>query len=392
MKRKAYFSARRRHGHSNLQRSHRNIRHSTVRTIPIASIVNEAQDAVCYIDFTCHHLYSNDHLRELCPSMPTRRFSSMEALSAFFLEKFEQNGADLDVVKLLWQELLDKRFTERPQMDARRIQVGERILQLIFNFMTTPRGVFIMWRDDTEAIRFEEQKDAFLAELSHDFRTPLTAITGYAELLTYRHTDDEKTHAMLKLVKQEAERLERLVDNFLDYQRVSYSEELLNRETFELKPVLETIVASYDTTSMQHRIVLTANDDVTLNADQDKLLQLIHNLMGNAIKYSPDGGTIKIHVTDEDGTLVLSVTDSGIGIPEEALPHIFDEYYRVDSDAHRPIKGTGLGLRICKRIAEAHGWAIQADSVYGEGTTFSIYFYPASVTETLPPPEREVYE
>ncbi|WP_236637515.1 sensor histidine kinase [Exiguobacterium sp. SH1S21] len=374
MDRNRFYRSSARHGRTRPKRAIPNYSTRRLPHFPIASLIEEVQDAVCYIDFTRNHLYTNQPLRAFCPSLTTRRFTDFETLSRFFHDMFERNEADPVAVTSFWEELLDNRFGCCPSMEPHYFQLGDRTLQLILNFTHTPRGVFILWRDETEARRFEEQKDSFLAELSHEFRSPLTAISGYTELLMYQHTDNEKTHGMLTLVKREAERLERLVDNFLDYQRVNYSADLLTLSTFALKPVLEGIVAHYEATSPNHQVVLSTCD-ATVKADQEKLLQLLHNLIGNAIKYSPRGGTIRITGSMDDTTLVLSVRDPGIGIPPESIPYIFDEYYRVDSDSHRPIKGTGLGLRICKRIAEAHGWGIHADSVYGEGTTFSIYLY-----------------
>lgn len=388
MKRKSFYPARRHHGRSASKQSVVTRRLRSSHTVPIASLVEEVQDAVCYIDFSRNRLYSNEQLRIICPSMESQHFQSIEDMTCFFYEVFERNEADMIDVKLFWKELLDNRVGCCPSMDAKSLRIGERTMQMILNFTHTPRGVFILWRDETEARRFEEQKDSFLAELSHEFRSPLTAISGYTELLMYQHTDDVKTHGMLTLVKQEAERLERLVDNFLDYQRVNYSEELLTLSTFALKPLLEDIVTHYEATALNHQFVLSTSD-VTIEADQEKLLQLLHNLIGNAIKYSPGGGNVYVEMSPEGDTYVLSVRDSGIGIPSEAIPYVFDEYYRVDSDAHRPIKGTGLGLRICKRIAEAHGWGIHADSVYGEGTTFSIYLYSHSTTSTTLLTEQE---
>lgn len=386
MKRKSFYPARRYHGRSTAKRMHRiHVPH----TLPIHSIVEEAQDAVCYIDFTRNHLYTNDELRAICPSMVTQRFSRSEDMSRFFYEAFERNGADMTDVTVFWDELMANRYGCCPSMEAKSLRIGERTMQVIVNFTHTPRGAFLMWRDITDAIRFEEQKDAFLAELSHEFRSPLTAINGYAELLMYQHHADDKTHGMLTLVKREAERLERLVDNFLDYQRVNYSEDILTLSTFELKPLLEDLVAHYQATSPNHDVVLSARD-IKIEADQEKLLQLLHNLIGNAIKYSPEGGTVTVEVGRAGDTNVLSVRDTGIGIPSDAIPYVFDEYYRVDSEAHRPIKGTGLGLRICKRIAEAHGWGIHADSAYGEGTTFSIYLYAPSTTSTTLLTEQEM--
>lgn len=369
MNRKSFYPARR---YSTRSTGVRRKRRRFPHTLPISTIVEEVQDAVCYLDFTQNFLYSNKQLRAICPSMETRHFSNIEEVTRFFYDTLERHGADMTKVTLFWEELLTNRTGCSPSMEAKTFELGEFTMQLIFNFTHSPRGVFIMWRDITDSIRFEEQKDTFLAELSHEFRSPLTAINGYTELLMYQHSDNEKTHGMLTLVKREAERLERLVDNFLDYQRVNYSEELLTRSTFELRPLLEDLVVHYKTTSPRHDILLSA-ENVSLEADSEKLLQLLHNLIGNAIKYSPDGGNVYIDLVKEDELLILSVRDTGIGIPQEAIPYIFDEYYRVDSDAHRPIKGTGLGLRICKRIAEAHGWGIHAESVYGEGTVFSIY-------------------
>ena len=340
-------------------------------TFSIASIVEEVQDAMCYIDFSKHRLYTNHLLRHWCPSMTTQSFPTTEALTRFLYTTFEAHGADMSQVTHLIQELLECETEKWPSMTSRRLQFDDRTLHLIFNFTRTPRGVFIMWRDQTEAVRFEERKDAFLAELSHDFRTPLTAIHGYTELLMARHEGSEKSYHMLEQVIQESERLERLVDNFLDYQKESYTAEQLSVTTFALRPLLEDVMSGYQTTSPLHTVTFETND-VWIQADEEKLRQLLHNLIGNAIKYSPDGGTVHTQVEECDGTVILSVFDTGIGIPEDALPYVFDEYYRVDSAAHQSIKGTGLGLRICKRIAEAHGWGIHADSVYGEGTTFTI--------------------
>ena len=340
-------------------------------TLSVASFVEEVQDAMCYIDFSKHRLYTNEPLRQWCPSMTSQSFSTRETLTRFLYTSFEQHGADPAQVIHLIQELLECEAETHPKMASRRLQCDDKTLHLIFNFTRTPRGVFIIWRDQTEAVRFEERKDAFLAELSHDFRTPLTAIKGYTELLIQRHEGSDQSYRMLEQVKQESERLERLVDNFLDYQKERYTAEQLTVTTFLLRPFLEDVMSSYQTTSPLHSVTFES-DDVSIQADEEKLRQLLHNLIGNAIKYSPDGGSVHTKVMECAGTVSLSVSDTGIGIPEDALPYVFDEYYRVESAAHQSIKGTGLGLRICKRIAEAHGWGIHADSVYGEGTTFTV--------------------
>ncbi|WP_215144869.1 sensor histidine kinase [Exiguobacterium qingdaonense] len=354
----------------------------TSRSFSVASIVEEGQDAICYIDFSKHRFYSNGHLRQLCPTLTTQTFVSLEALTHYLLRSFVRHGADSTQITHLIHELVECASVESPSMTSRRLQFDDRTLQLIFNFTRTPRGVFIMWRDQTEIVQFEERKNAFLAELSHDFRTPLTAIQGYTELLMARHETSKKSYHMLEQVKQETERLNRLVDNFLDYQKLSYSAEQLTVTTFSLRPLLEDITKSYQSMSPSHNVTYTA-PDVIVQADETKLRQMLHNLIGNAIKYSPDGGTVHTEVENRAGTITLSVSDTGIGIPEDALPYVFDEYYRVESSAHQSIKGTGLGLRICKRIAEAHGWGIHAHSVYGEGTTFTIELHDRQMSPTI---------
>lgn len=356
-------------------------------TFSIASIVEEVQDAMCYIDFSRCRLYSNDSLRQWYPSMTTQSFDTLETLTRYVYSTLERHGADSAQVMHLIQELLECATETDPKMTSRRLRFDDKTLHLIFNFTRTPRGVFIMWRDQTEAVRFEERKDSFLAELSHDFRTPLTAIHGYTELLMTRHQGSEKSYQMLKQVKQESERLERLVDNFLDYQKERYTADQLTVTTFALRPLLEDVMSSYQTTSPLHTVTFETND-VLIQADEEKLRQLLHNLISNAIKYSPDGGTVHTSVFESAGTVTLSVSDTGIGIPEEALPFVFDEYYRVESAAHQSIKGTGLGLRICKRIAEAHGWGIHADSVYGKGTTFTIELHTRQSCPLLPSPKH----
>lgn len=351
----------------------RNSERSTPNVFPILSLVEEMQDPVCYIDFSQNHFYSNQKLRDVCPLFLTQQFCSFDSLTSFFQDVIVQKDGDMEQFDLFWKEILKNRAATSPQMSPVELRMGSQTYQLIMNFTQTPRGVFFMWRDQTEAIRFEQQKNDFLAELSHELRSPLTAITGYVELLSYQQSDDDKASRMLQLVKQEASRLERLVDNFLDYQKVVYSNEQLVLEPFNLSDYLEELAEGYREVCPNHTLQLNLEGDIQIIGDKEKLTQMFYNLIGNAVKYSPAGGEIKIELTRCEDRCIFSICDSGIGIPEKSLPHIFDEYYRVDSDAHKKIKGTGLGLRICKRIAEAHGWVIQADSVYGIGTTFSVH-------------------
>lgn len=344
----------------------------------IPSLVKEVQDAVCYIDFTRNHFYSNEQLNEIFPWMKNERFTHLHDLVQFFVNGFEEQGIDHSQIQSILKEVLTHRLDDSKKVSPKTVTVGSQIFQLFFNYTKTPRGIFIMWVDHTETLHSDNQRDSFLAELSHEFRTPLTTVKGYSELLLTKVNCEDKAYDMVKRMKIETERLERLVDNFLYFHKDTYSRNQLHLSLFSLEKLLEDVVNSYRESSSQHtffRSCLKAN----IVADYEKLLQLLHNLIGNAVKYSPRGGDIEISFMKQSELFVLSIKDSGVGIPENSLPYIFDEYYRVDSQECKNIKGTGLGLCICKKIVRAHEWEIGVDSEIGGGTTFTIFLNPNDV-------------
>jgi two-component system OmpR family sensor kinase len=214
----------------------------------------------------------------------------------------------------------------------------------------------------------------FVADVSHELRTPLTAIRGNLELAQRYGMDDMTQEA----IASEIGRMGRMVDDLLLLARADYGGMHL-----DLGPLdLDTVVS--EAFREAKAIIHARGDDLTVemgrfeavrvNGNSDRLKQLLLNLVGNAVKFTPPGGTIKLSVSQEGDYAVMRVADTGIGIAEEDIPHVFDRFYQAESSRANSEKdvGTGLGLSICKWIAEAHGGHIKVESLIGRGTTFTI--------------------
>jgi signal transduction histidine kinase len=219
---------------------------------------------------------------------------------------------------------------------------------------------------------FDRLKDEFIAVISHELRTPLTSVYGAALTLQRREVGEEMREPLLAIVSDEAGRLARLLDDALSASRLH-----AHTERFEIAATDGAEVASAVAQAVQPRlpanlqlVISTPPDVPRVAADPDKLRQVLVNLTENAIKYSPDGGTIEMRVESEDSVVRFTVRDEGIGIPLDAQPHIFERFHRVDPNMTRGVGGTGLGLYICREIVEHMGGRIWVTSREGEGSIF----------------------
>ncbi len=224
---------------------------------------------------------------------------------------------------------------------------------------------------------FRRQRQ-FTADASHELRTPLTAIKGQTEVALQRDRDAGEYREVLRGVNHEVDRMIRLVASLLTLARADARQIPVNRESVDLEKVVADAVEQIGPAAADKAISVNvhSHSGIRLVADQDLLLHLILNLLDNAVKYTPSGGTIDVACRAEAGYAELTVSDPGPGVPAEHLPHVFDRFYRVDKARAQADGGAGLGLSICRWIAEAHGGTISAES-RGEGAIFTVRL-PAS--------------
>jgi two-component system phosphate regulon sensor histidine kinase PhoR len=227
--------------------------------------------------------------------------------------------------------------------------------------------------DKSELLRLEQVRRDFVANVSHEFRTPLASIRSLAETI---HDDPEMPHStrqrFLNLIMQEADRLTRIADDLLTLTRAESMQPV--REVFELAPVIQQAVQEMEGEAQRAQVSLTTEltPDLHLLANRDQILQVALNLLSNAIRYNKPQGSVTVRVYQDGHTAVLEVADTGIGIPSEALPRIFERFYRVDKTRSRADGGTGLGLAIVKHIVESHGGQVEVESEYRVGSVFRV--------------------
>jgi signal transduction histidine kinase/CheY-like chemotaxis protein len=219
--------------------------------------------------------------------------------------------------------------------------------------------------------KLDRTKDELVSVVSHELRTPLAIVVGFVELLLNREFDSDERRQYLNVMHSEGLRLTAILDDFLDLQRMESGQQLISPKRVDLRPLLSVSIDSAGEDE-QRPIRLDLCDDLPeAFVDQDRLKQVVGNLVSNARKYSPDGGEVVLSASRVDGNLQIEVSDRGLGIPPEALPHLFEKFFRVDNTDRREIKGTGLGLAICRKIVEAHGGRIWAESDgLGQGSRF----------------------
>lgn len=217
--------------------------------------------------------------------------------------------------------------------------------------------------------RLFQTQQRLLADVSHELRTPLTAVRGNLDLIRHMGEADPE---LMNIIEDELERMTRLIGDLLLLARADTGGLPLEREPVELDNILFEVYRQVSRLARRVEIKLVEVDQVCVLGDADRLKQLLLILVDNATKYTPPGGVVSLSLSRQGGWAHLSVADTGVGIPPEDVPHIFDRFYRVDKARGRAQGGSGLGLSIAKWIAQAHGGGIDVTSAMGEGTTFTI--------------------
>ena len=287
-------------------------------------------------------------------------------------------------VQRLIQALLTGTGTEAAEVVAKKKDGTEFIIglraSLIVDAEEQPVGITSSLADITERKRVEEaqreldrMKSEFISNISHELRTPLHSIEGFTQLmLEGEATDRETRKKFLTIIDKQSARLGKLIDNLLDVSRLESGRFSIQKQRLSIKKT--TYEAIEGLRSLASEKGTAINEDIPaelpeVEGDEERLTQVMVNLISNAIKFSPDGTGVTVKAEANDAELLVHVTDHGIGIPEQAMPHLFQRFFRAKDSAS--IGGTGLGLYISKEIVEAHDGRMWAESKVGEGSTFS---------------------
>jgi PAS domain S-box-containing protein len=230
-----------------------------------------------------------------------------------------------------------------------------------------------LYKEAQDAVRVRE---AFLSIAAHELKTPLTALLGYTNVLERRAQREqalsERNQRTLQAIGDQGERLNRLIESLLDLSRIQTGRLSIELQQVDLAALARSVVAEMQPTLERHTIEISAPETLTVEGDGLRLEQVLHNLLHNAIKYSPTGGPVEIRLRQENGDALLSVSDQGIGIPQTAQENLFQRFFRAGNVDPRQISGLGIGLFVVSEIVSRHGGAIEVQSQEGVGSTFTV--------------------
>lgn len=239
------------------------------------------------------------------------------------------------------------------------------------------KGIVLVFHDITELKRLEQMRKDFVANVSHELKTPVTSVKGFTETLLDGAADNEALrNRFLKIIWDESERLQSLIQDLLDLSKIEQSQFQLNWHRVDLSMLTDDVIVMLTSKAEEKEITLTKSKEGSgiIEGDPLRIKQIMINLISNAITYSPKGGQITISISEENEKTFFTVNDTGIGIKKEEIPRVFERFYRVDRARSRNSGGTGLGLAIVKHLVEAHHGDITVESEIGKGTKFTIGF------------------
>ena len=240
------------------------------------------------------------------------------------------------------------------------------------------RGVIIVLHDITNLKRLEKMRSDFVANVSHELKTPVTSVKGFAETLLGGEVKDEATaRSFLEIIYNESERLDRLIRELLHLSRIENKVTPLHLNSVDLVSLIHSITQTLSKSISEKSLEVTlplSTEEVKIEGDSDRLNQILLNLIANSINYTREDGKIDISMEVTEDDVHIFISDTGIGIPEESVPRVFERFYRVDKARSRNSGGTGLGLAIVKHLVDSHQGDIKVSSIEGQGTTFTVTF------------------
>ena len=296
-----------------------------------------------------------------------KKFLGIRPEDETFDDIFKKFDVNINMEKIIYLE----NWTSTEQ----RIQVNDKYVNVFFapfkNETERPDGVIAVIQDITEHVKLDNMQKELVADVSHELKTPITSIMGYADTLLEGEYDKETQTKFLNVIATEARRMARLVTDLLTLSRYDNNKKNIRKESFDLGDLVKKCQdkLAIEIKKKHHKVDCFVTADVPpVYADKYDIERVILNVLTNSIKYTPDGGEIKIYVGFVYNDAYIKIFDNGIGIPEEDLGRIFERFYRVDKARTREMGGTGLGLSIAKEILDKNGGSIDIKSVVGQGT------------------------
>lgn len=256
-----------------------------------------------------------------------------------------------------------------------KLTIAENALNIVFvpffSDKLSPMGVIMVIRNITESVKLDNMRKEFVANVSHELKTPLTSIKGYSETIMNGDLTYQEIARFSKVINQEANRMDRLVADLLQLSRFDYKKVSWKKMMFSIVDVAQGVCEKmkYSAKEKNHKLeCIVTVEPPNVYADRDAIEQVIMNIVSNSIKYTPEGGTITVYVGAINGSVYVKVIDNGIGIPPQDLNRIFERFYRVDKARSRKMGGTGLGLSIVKEMIDGNDGTIDIKSEVNKGT------------------------
>lgn len=344
------------------------------------TIVTAMQEGLLVVDIDGRVRLANRAFRELfglgekvprAPILEVIRNSDLDRLTKQTLQTGEPHREEIEIAG---QSNGSGRFMELSAVPTRN-ESGQLT------------GAAILFHDISQLKHMDEIRRDFVANVSHELRTPLSILRGYIEtLMEDPEISDEELNRILEVMKKHSDRLTALTEDLLTLARLESSHPNLKFEDVRLSELFAGIVRDWGKrfTEKQLRIEVSVGASIpVLRADPTRLQEVLYNLLDNAVKYSHPGGRIRLAATRRNDHVEISVSDTGVGIPETDVSRIFERFYRADKARSRELGGTGLGLSIVKHIAHMHGGSVEAESAVGQGTTIRVVLPLAPVTEPV---------
>ena len=329
----------------------------------IHAILNSMVEGVIAVDKDTRVLSLNPTAKSIF------NIAANNALGKIFLEVFPNN----DIAEVIAQVLKKGEFISK---ELTLIWPVQKVFQVNASPIIESgavNGCLLVIHDITEIRRLETMRRDFVANVSHELKTPLTSIKGFVEtLLEGAMEDKENSINFLKIINNHADRLNTLINDLLDLSHIESKEIALKKEKFVLARLVDEVMLGFKSQAKKKAVELRSElpKDLEVFADKSKLEQVFTNLINNAIKYNKDQGFVRVYAEQSASQIKITVEDSGSGIPARDIPRIFERFYRVDKARSRELGGTGLGLSIVKHIIELHSGLVGVQSTEGLGSKF----------------------